>query len=121
MAVPHILNIGGNWLPGIREYNVTLEDIDSEDSERDEEGVFHRKRLRSNVYHADVTHIVQQSDLEDIIDAVKTDDTVTVEALGKEGSFEAYVSKLTSQLVLYEGQGGAVESWWQVNYTLVEV
>ncbi len=126
MAEPQILSAAGQWLPGIREYIVTLEDIDSEDSQRDEEGTMHRNVLKSNVYHADVTHIVKESDFETICSAVKADTTVNITALcpGKgdpTATFDAYVSKLQSQLILYEGQGGAPESWWQINYTLVEV
>ena len=123
-----IIQVDSTWLPGIREYNVTLEDIDGADSNRDEGGTAHRDVIRSNVYHADVTHIVQESDFETICGLLKGDAIIEVTALcpGKDSSsatstFNAYVSKITSQLILYEGQGGAIESWWQINYSLVEV
>ena len=123
----NILQIDGVWLPGIREYNVTIEDIDSENSKRAEDGTMHREVLRPNVYHANIVHMVGETDMITICEAVKADATIEVTALcpGKgqlaHSTFDAYVSKLDTQLVLYETQAGAVESWWQVRYQLVEV
>lgn len=123
----HILQVEGVWLPGIREYNVTLEDLDSENSKRTEDGTMHREILRPNVYHANVTHIVKETDMITICEAVKADAVVEVTALcpGKgetpSSTFDAYVSKLNTQLILHETQAGALESWWQIDYQLVEV
>lgn len=123
----NILQIDGVWLPGIREYNVTLEDIDSENSKRAEDGTMHREVLRPNVYHASVVHMVGETDMIAICEAVKADAVIEITALcpGKDqlptSTFYAYVSKLDTQLVLYENQAGVEESWWQVSYQLVEV
>ena len=70
--------------------------------------------------------MVKESDFQAICEAIKEDTVISVNALcpGKGdpmAEFDAYVSKLMSQLILYRGQGGAIESWWQINYTLVEV
>lgn len=121
-----ILQVGGDWLPKIREYNFVLEDIDGENSTRSESGIMHREILRSNVYHASVVHICGEAEMIDICTALKNDETIEVTALcpGKGDpydTFDAYVSKLETQLILYENQAGVTESWWQVSYQLVEV
>lgn len=121
-----ILQINDTWLPKIREYNVTLEDIDTDNSKRDEAGNMHREILRPNVYHASIVHMATETEMIEICEAVKGDLIISVNALcpGK-GSpyaeFDAYVSKLDTQLVLYQNQAGNTESWWQISYQLVEV
>lgn len=127
--IAEILQIDGEWLPGIREYNYRLEDIDSEDSNRSEGGYMHRNVLRASVYNATVTHMVTLEEMTQICEAVKAETTIPVNALcpGKESGgayaeMDVYVSKLDVQLVLYKPpEGETEESWWQVNYTLVEV
>lgn len=125
-TVSNILSVDGTPLPKIREYHYTLEDIDGDNSTRTEAGVMHREVIRENVYHASVVHICAETEMETICGALKADATVEITALcpGKgdpTATFNAYVSKLEAQLILYENQAGNTESWWQVSYQLVEV
>ncbi|MBP3855494.1 MAG: hypothetical protein IK990_07795 [Ruminiclostridium sp.] len=115
-----------DWLPGIREYHFTLEDIDSEDSKRSEAGYMQRKILRPNVYHASVTHMCTEDEMSAVCSAVKAGETVDLNVLcpplgNPHADITAYVSKLDCQLVLHKDQNGDEQSWWQINYTLVEV
>ena len=115
------------WLPGIRKYTFTLEDLDGEGTTRDEVGTLHREVLRANVLHVTATHIVDQSELISITSLIKADSTVDISLFcpGRgnpydDGTF--YVSKLTADLVrLKDPATGNVADWWQVDYTLVEV
>lgn len=127
---PHlaeIINVGGTWLPGIAKYHVTLEDIDSDSSNRSEAGILHRDVIRSSVIHAQVTHIVNQEELTTICGLIKEDSTVemTLFCPGRgdpdvESTF--YVSKVDFDLIRYkEPSTKEVADWWQLNYTLVEV
>lgn len=116
-----LIQVDGTWLPGIREYNVTLEDIDTDDTNRSESGVMSRNILRSNVYHANVTHICTEEQAIEICTAVKADSTIQITALcpGKGSpyeTFDAYVSKLQMQFVT-----NTWGNWWQIDYQLIEV
>ena len=128
-AVAQLISAGGSWLPGVTKYHVTLEDLDSENSNRDELGTLHRDVIRCNVIHAQVTHIVDQTELVAICASIKEDATVqmTLFCPGRDESepyVEAtfYVSKADYDLIRYKDPGtGDVADWWQLNYTLVEV
>ena len=122
----NIISVGSTVLPKVREYHFTLEDLDGDNSTRTESGVMHREITRANVYHASVVHICTETEMETICTALKSAPIIEITALcpGKGSpmaTFDAYVSKLEAQLVIYQGQGGQPESWWQVSYQLVEV
>lgn len=122
----NIISVDGTNLPKVREYRYTLEDIDGDNSTRTEAGVMHREVIRSNVYHASVVHICGEAEMETICGALKGEEVIRVTALcpGKGSplaTFNAYVSKLETQLIIYENQAGNAESWWQVSYQLVEI
>lgn len=121
----NIISVDGTNLPHVREYTFTLEDIDGDNSTRTEAGIMHREIIRKNVYHGSFVHICTETEMTDICEALMGGDStieVTVLCPGKaENTFEAYVSKLETKLILYEGQAGTVESWWQVSYQLIEV
>lgn len=125
-----LIQVNSTWLPGITKYNVTLEDIDGEGSTRSESGVMHREIIREKVIHAQVQHIVDQSELVTICGAVQGGSTVSMTlfcpARAASGyttvSSTFYVSKFNFDLMrLTDPNSGAVDDWWQVDYTLVEV
>lgn len=120
-----IISVSGTNLPHVREYTFTLEDIDGDNSTRTEAGIMHREIIRKNVYHGSFVHICTETEMTDICEALMGGDStieVTVLCPGKaENTFEAYVSKLETKLILYQGQSGNEESWWQVSYQLIEV
>lgn len=125
-----LIQVGSTWLPGITKFNVTLEDIDGEGSTRSESGVMHREIIREKVIHAQVQHIVDQTELVTICGAVqgnsKVEMTLFCPARGTSGGTTVtayfYVSKFNFDLMrLTDPSNGAVDDWWQVDYTLVEV
>lgn len=122
-----ILQVGSSWLPKITSYNYVLEDIDSEDTERAENGIMHRTTIRSNVYHASVTHKCTTQEMIDICEAVKEDATIEVTAFcpGKDSdvyaTFDVYVSKVSASLIWQLDLNDEYTAWWVVSYQLVEV
>lgn len=127
-TVAEIIQTDGAWLPKVAEYHFVLEDIDSEDTNRSEGGYMHRTVIRSGVYHASVMHKCTLAEMIAICEAVKGEATIEVKALapGKGASspyadMTVYASKIETQLIWYEKPDGGKESWWQVNYSLVEV
>ncbi len=122
-----IVQVGETWLPGIRKYTFTLEDLDGEGTTRDETGVLHREVIRSNVLHVAVTHVVDQGELVSITSLVKESSTVemTLFCPGRGDPYDTgtfYVSKMDVDLIrLKDPNTGQVADWWQVDYTLVEV
>lgn len=124
-TIAEIIQIGDTWLPGIFDYSVTLEDLDNEESQRAEDGVMHRSILRPNVYHANVSHYCTLDEVETVCSLVKENSTVEITAFcpgkgsGAYSTFNAYVSKITTSLIKYDEDED--ESWWQIDYQLVEV
>lgn len=126
-TLANIIQVGSTWLPGITKYDVTMEDIDAEGSTRSENGTMHREIIRAKVIHAQVTHIVDQTELASICGLIQSNATVnmTVFCPGRGSpnvTADFYVSKVNFDLLRYKDPGtGAVADWWQLNYTLVEV
>lgn len=126
-TLANIIQVGSTWLPGITKYDVTMEDIDAEGSTRSENGTMHREIIRSKVIHAQVTHIVDQTELASICGLIQGNATVnmTVFCPGRGSpnvTADFYVSKVNFDLIRYkEPSTGAVADWWQLDYTLVEV
>lgn len=117
----HFIQVDGTWLPGVREYNFVLEDIDGDDSNRSEDGVMHRTVIKQSVYHASITHICNETNMEAICAAVKTniEFEATVLCPGRGSPTETmtvYCSKLDAHFVT-----NTSGDWWQVSYQLVEV
>ena len=126
-TLAEIIEVDETWLPGITKFNVTMEDIDAEGSTRSENGTMHREIIREKVIHAQVTHVVDQTELAAICGLIQDDATVemTVFCPGRGDPYVTayfYVSKVNFDLIRYkEPSTGAVADWWQLDYTLVEV
>lgn len=57
-------------MPPPKTYNVSLQDLDSEDSGRSETGKMYRNRIRAGVYKIQATWRVNRTDLKMIVDAI---------------------------------------------------
>lgn len=64
-----LLTIGGVAMPEPVEYKVSLQDLDSENSNRSETGKLHRDRIRAGVYKIEAAWIVTKAQLKRITDA----------------------------------------------------
>mgnify|MGYP001018491946 CR=1 FL=1 len=65
-----IISIGGVALPAPVEYEVSLQDIDSENTRRTETGVLVRDRVRAGVYKIQAKWRVTKTELKTITDAL---------------------------------------------------
>ena len=66
----NLIYIGGTLMPPPKTYNVSLQDLDSEDSGRSETGKLYRNRVRADVYKIQATWRVNCTDLKKIVDAI---------------------------------------------------
>lgn len=65
-----IIKIGGVDMPAPSKYNVTLQDIDSENTSRTETGQLVRDRIRASVYKIEIAWQVEHSQIKIITDAL---------------------------------------------------
>lgn len=117
-----LLTIGSTPIPGINGYKVDLEDIDSEETQRDETGTMHRKPLRKNVMKIAISAVVPSAQVGEISALISKD---TFEASVycplhpdassgyKSGTF--YVTKKGAQLLSFN------EGYWTISFNAVEV
>lgn len=122
--VAKLLKIGDKYVVGIAKYHVDMEDIDSEETTRDETGEMHRKPLRKKVKKLSVT--CTQDD----------DEVLSVATLVEDDTFEAtlfcpgdpsasdfyvtstfYVTKISIDLMRFRDNKGV----WSVSFNAVEV
>ncbi len=117
-----LITIGSTPIPGINGYNVTLEDIDSEETQRDETGTMHRKPLRKNVMKIAVSAVIPTSQVKAIA-ALISEDTFDAsvycplhpDASSGYISSTFYVTKKGAQLLSYK------EGYWTISFNAVEV
>lgn len=116
-----LLTIGGTAMPEPIEYAVTLQDLDSENTNRSETGMLHRDRIRAGVYKIEVTWQVRKSELKRITDAI-TGARFSVsffdptKSSNTSGSF--YAGDKSSSMVANAKNGN--ESLWTLSVSLTE-
>lgn len=123
MAAAHLVKVGEAWLPGISQYNVNLEDIDSDDTARSETGVMVRSVIRKKVKKLSFTCKVSDTQLAAICELLSGDTAeMTVfcpaddAATDKYITSTFYVSKMSMQMLKF-----ANECYWTLTYNAVEV
>lgn len=115
-----MLKINGVKMPDPSVYRVGRQDLDSENSGRNELGVLVRDRLRQGIMRVDFEWwAVNNTKSTTLLNAVKPS-KVTVELL-VEGVYvtkEMYVSDRSSELIRYMNDTGKMA--WNVSFSLVE-
>lgn len=117
-----LLIVDGEPLPGINYFKVDLEDIDSENTNRDEEGTLHRQPLRKNVMKVAITAIIP-SDKIAIISKKISEDTfegsvfcpLHPDAKNNYMTGMFYISRKSIQLLSFR------EGYWTLSFNAVEV
>lgn len=117
-----LLTIGSTPIPGINNYSVTLEDIDSENTQRDETGTLHREPLRKNVMKIAITAVIPSEKVEAVSQAISPDTfeaevycPMHPDAAGGYVTGTFYISRKTIQLLSFSG------GYWTVSFNAVEV
>lgn len=122
--ISRLLTVNGKRVPGIQKYNISMEDIDTEETQRDENGTMHRKVLRKKVKKLTVTCAHDDPEILEVATLVQ-DDTFEAEVFCP-GDPKAtdyyitttfYVSKIVVDLIRFKDGKGT----WSVSFSAVEV
>lgn len=103
------------------DFSIEGNDLDSENSNRDEGGVLHRDRIRSGVHSVPYVFTNLPRSVAATIKAALSGDLITMAYPDVDGTVTktGYVSKLTRKCTAYFGDGPD-ESFWTLEFTFVE-
>lgn len=118
-----MISVDGVSLPNPTKYLISMSDLDSSDTTRNEAGVLVRNRLRQGVTKIELAFILRGKDASWVLDLVKPD-KVRVDyfdpRLSVTRSIDAYVGDRSCDLKVYT-EGTLVEDMlWEVSFNLVE-
>jgi hypothetical protein len=117
-----MINIGGSDMPNPTEYEVTLQDLDSENTTRSESGVLTRTRIRAGVYAIKLTWRVSKTELKTITDAIAAASFTLVffdPTTAAYPSITAYVGNRSAKMLAYE-TGSESTSWWELSCDFIQ-
>ena len=115
-----MLKIGNVDTPEPAKYNVTLQDIDSENTQRTEAGTQNRDRVRGGVYKITVMWKVGDSDLKKITSAVAPASlsvTFYDPTTGTTPTKDMYCGDRSGELRFYKPDGASL---WELSLSLIE-
>ena len=117
MAELNIISINGVQLPAPMSYSVEYNDLDSEDTGRSEDGMLHRKRVRSKVVKIKVAWEQLTQDKADLIlNAIEPASFTVTYYFGSQQTATMYAGNQTCQLLrVNHGQ-----SKWNIGFNLIE-
>lgn len=119
-----LITVNGKRIPGIKTYEISMEDIDAKESQRDENVVMHRKVLRKAVKKIAVTCVHDDPEIVEVATLVQGD-TFEAEvfcpgdpkAVNYYTTATFYVSKIVVKLIRFSDGKGT----WSVSFSAVEV
>ena len=118
-----MITIGGVAMPQPTQYQVTLQDLDSENTTRNEAGKLKRDRIRAGVYKIAVTWQVNRAGLKKITDAVAPASFAVVffdPATGGNKTATMYAGDRTGELLAYTDEARPGDSLWEVTVDLTQ-
>lgn len=116
-----IVTINGVKLPPPTSLGVSMQDLDSEDTTRNERGYLQRDRVRAGVYKLELQFNAKKGSEIQIIESTLRNSKLTVTFPDTSGMVtkQMYVGDRTKDIVLYKG-GKVDEVRWNLNFNLVE-
>lgn len=120
-----VVKVGDTWICGITTYSINMEDIDSEESGRDENLDMHREVLREKVMKISVTCTQDNPEVFETCGLIEGE-TVEMTVLcpgfrNAEGSYyataEFYISKVKLDVIFYNNG----ETVWSLSFNAIEV
>lgn len=117
----NIIRINGVSLPPPSSLKVSMQDLDSEGTTRNERGVLQRDRIREGVYKIELTFNAKKgSEIQIIESAIKPAKlSVTFPSTTGMITKQMYVGDRTKEVVLYNG-GDFDNIRWTLSFNLVE-
>ena len=118
-----MISIDGVMLPNPTKYKVSMSDLDSADTTRNEAGVLIRNRVRQGVTKIELTFIIRGRDTAQLLSLIEPA-KVRVEYIDPR-TFEpreiyAYVGDRSSDMRNYMPGMHIEDAWWEVSFNLVE-
>jgi hypothetical protein len=117
-----LIKINGIDMPAPTKLNVTLQDIDSENTQRTETGLLTRDRVRAGVYKLSITWLVTTANLKKITDAVsaaKFSVTFFDPTTNSNPTKDMYSGDRAGDLKHYD-QKDPSKSYWEISFNLIE-
>ena len=116
-----IITIDGVVLPAPSTLSVSMSDLDSPDTTRNEQGVLQRDRVRAGVYKIELEFNVKKGSEVQIIESALTGSKLNVTFPDTSGrtTKEMYVGDRSKTVVLYNA-GVSSEIRWDLKFNLVE-
>lgn len=118
-----MIAVNGTKLPKPTKYLVTMFDLDSSDSTRNEAGVLIRNRIRQGVTKIELSFVLRGSDVSWVLELVKPD-KVSVEYFDPRSfvprTINAYVGDRSSNMRVYTPDMAVEDILWEVSFNLVE-
>lgn len=118
-----MITIDGVSLPKPTKYNISMSDLDSAESSRNEEGVLTRNRIRQGVTKVELAFIVSNTQAAKILALVEPE-KVIVECYDPRSSeprtFEAYAGDRSCVLKVYTPNMPRSAMLWEVSFNLIE-
>lgn len=118
-----MVSINGTALPKPTKYEVTMSDLDSSDSTRNEEGVLTRNRIRQGVTKVNLGFLVRGADaaaMMALIEPAQVTATVVDPRSSTKRSIQAYVSDRSCIMKVYLPDMSPEEILWEVSFNLIE-
>ena len=120
-----MIRIDGLDLPAPKDggYDVSLQDIDSENTRRTESGVLNRDRVRAGIYKIEVTWRVKKPQLKIITDALKPAKLSVVffdPTTATSPTRQMYCGDRTGKLLSMNDPDSPNESLWELSTSLIE-
>ena len=116
-----IITIDGVVLPAPTSLSVSMSDLDSPDTTRNEQGVLQRDRVREGVYKVELEFNVKKGNEIQLIESAIKNAKLSVTFPDTTGRItkEMYVGDRSKNVVLYNG-GVSDEIRWDLRFNLVE-
>ena len=116
-----IITIDGVVLPAPTSLSVSMSDLDSPDTTRNEQGVLQRDRVREGVYKIELEFNVKKGNEIQLIESAIKNAKLNVTFPDTTGRItkEMYVGDRSKNVVLYNG-GVSDEIRWDLRFNLVE-
>lgn len=117
----NIITIDGVNLPHPSSLTVSMQDLDSNDTTRNERGVLQRDRVRAGVYKIELSFNAKKGNEIQIIESAIRNSKLSVTFPDTTGRItkQMYVGDRNKEVVLYNG-GVSDEIRWTLSFNLVE-
>ena len=118
-----MISIDGTMLPNPTKYLVSMSDLDSSDTTRNEAGVLVRNRVRQGVTKIELAFKLRGQSAAEVLALIEPAQ-VQVEyfdpRIFEPREIQAYVGDRSSNMLVYTPDMNVEDIWWEISFNLVE-